>query len=74
MAQRIMCYGLNGVHPDKRLRSKPSEPVNVTLSGDRVFVPDQVKVRSLGCAFIRYNRALIKGTNLNLDTHKEKTM
>lgn len=44
------------------------------LSGNRVFVDDQVKMRSLGQALIHYNFVLIKRANLGIEAerHKEK--
>lgn len=47
------CYGLNCL-PRKVVKYQPSVPVHVTLLGDRVFVDNQGKMRSLGWAPFQY--------------------
>ena len=44
------------------LESQPSELVNEPLFGNRVFVDDEVKLRSLGWAVIQNDCVLFKAT------------
>ena len=47
-------------------------PVKVTPSGDRLLADDQVKMKSVGCTLIQYDRVLRKkGTFGHRDRHAE---
>lgn len=47
-------------------------PVNVTLFGNRIFVDDQVKMRSVGWTLIQYDCVLIQRGNLDTETDTER--
>ena len=64
-----MCRIVSLPTPQKKiLKSYPLVPVKVTLFGNRIFVDDQVKMRSAGWALIQCDCVLIKRGNLDKDT------
>lgn len=63
-------YGLNRL-PRKVLKYQPSVPVRVTLLGDRVFVDNQGKTRSLGWAPFQYELVCLQKGEIWTETHRK---